>query len=113
MTALRIAGRELQLNPTGHLARFDDWDRDIAIGLAKQEGMTLTECHWAVIEFLRNYYAVFHHPPSPRLIIKGVGAQLTVSGRCTRKTLDVLFPNGGSKQAARLAGLPEHYCQVC
>ncbi|MGA7980148.1 MAG: TusE/DsrC/DsvC family sulfur relay protein [Chromatiaceae bacterium] len=112
MSAVQIADRRVELNAKGHLARFDDWDRDVAEGLAEAEGLTLTKCHWAVIEFLRDYYATFEHPPSPRLIIKAVGAQLTMNAPCTRKTLDALFPDGGCKQACRVAGLPDYYCHA-
>jgi TusE/DsrC/DsvC family sulfur relay protein len=113
MRSTQIAGRQVQLNLKGHLARFDEWDEDIAIGLAEGEGLTLSECHWVVIGFLRDYYATFEHPPSPRLVVRGIGAQLTLNGPCTRKTLETLFPDGGCKQACRVAGLPDYYCPAC
>jgi tRNA 2-thiouridine synthesizing protein E len=113
MSAIQIAGRELETNPKGFLANFEDWDRSVAETLATEEGLSLTECHWTVIEFLRGYYGKMHHPPSPRLVIKGIGEQLTMNAPCTRKTLEALFPGGGCKQACRIAGLPDYYCHSC
>jgi len=112
MAAMHIAGRELELNPKGYMAHFDLWDREVGEALAAQEGLTLTACHWAVIDFLRDYYATYDHPPSPRLVVKGVGEKLTLNAPCTRKTLEALFPNGGCKQACRIAGLPDYYCHA-
>jgi tRNA 2-thiouridine synthesizing protein E len=110
MLATQIAGRNLELNRKGHLARFDDWDRDIAEALANEEGLTLSECHWSVINFLRGYYATHEIPPSPRVVIKTIGHEISAHVRCTHKHLQSLFPRGGLKQACRIAGLPDYYC---
>jgi tRNA 2-thiouridine synthesizing protein E len=113
MSAMHIAGRELEFNQKGHMVHFDHWDREVAQALAAEEGLTLSDCHWAVIEFLREYYAKYDHPPSPRLVLNAVGAKLTLNAPCTRKTLEALFPDGGCKQACRIAGLPDYYCHTC
>jgi tRNA 2-thiouridine synthesizing protein E len=104
MNAMHIAGRELEFNQKGHMVHFDHWDRDVAQALAAEEGLPLTDCHWAVIEYLREYYATYDHPPSPRLVIKAVGEKLTQNAPCTRKTLEALFPAGGCKQACASLG---------
>ena len=113
MPTMQIARETLEFNPKGFLVSFERWNREIAEALATEEGLTLSECHWAVIDFLRGYYGEYEHPPSPRLIIRGVGGQLTTNAPCTRKTLDALFPDGGCKQACRIAGLPDYYCHSC
>ncbi len=113
MSAMQIAGRELELNRKGHLARFDDWDRDVAQAMAEDEGLTLTDCHWSVIGFLRDYYATHEIPPSPRVVVKTIGQEISAHVPCTRKHLDALFPKGGCKQACRIAGLPNYYCHAC
>jgi tRNA 2-thiouridine synthesizing protein E len=113
MSSMQVAGRELALGPKGFLASFDAWNHDVAEAMAAEQGLVLTRRHWAVIEFLRDYYSEFGHPPSPRLIIQAVGGQLTVDAPCTRRTLESLFPGGACKQACRIAGLPEYYCHSC
>lgn len=117
MTAMTMAGqvgqRELLFNKHGFLANFDDWDNDLARALAENEGVQLTDCHWSVINFLRKYYAFHEIPPSPKVIIRTIGEEVSRHTPCTRKTLDALFPDGGCKQACRIAGLPTHYCHSC
>jgi tRNA 2-thiouridine synthesizing protein E len=113
MTAVQIAGREVNFNKKGHLARFLDWDNELAAALADEEGLALTDCHWSVINFLREYYAFHEMPPSPKVIVREVGHEVSKHAACTRKNLESLFPNGGCKQACRIAGLPEYYCHAC
>jgi TusE/DsrC/DsvC family sulfur relay protein len=113
MTALQIAGREIQFNNKGHLNNFQDWDNDLAEALAAEDGLTLTDCHWTVINFLREYYAFHEIPPSPKVMIREIGHQVSRNTPCTRKNLEALFPVGGCKQACRIAGLPDYYCHSC
>jgi len=113
MTAIQIAGREVHFNKKGHLARFQDWDNDLALALAAEEHLTLTDCHWTVIQFLREYYAFHEMPPSPKVMIRNIGHEVSKHTPCTRKNLEGLFPNGGCKQACRIAGLPDYYCHSC
>lgn len=113
MSAMHIAGRQLEVNAKGHLTHFDDWGRDVAEAMAKDEGLDLGECHWRVIEFLREYYATHEIPPSPRVVVKTIGQEISAHVPCTRKHLESLFPNGGCKQACRIAGLPTYYCHSC
>jgi TusE/DsrC/DsvC family sulfur relay protein len=113
MTAVQISGREVQFNKKGHVASFLDWDNELAKALAAEDGLTLTDCHWTVIEFLREYYAFHEMPPSPKVIIREIGHQVSQHTPCTRKSLEGLFPSGGCKQACRIAGLPDYYCHSC
>lgn len=112
MSARQIAGRRLELNKKGYLARFQDWDRETALALAADEGVALTECHWKALEFLRAYYDTHAIPPSPRVVVKSIGHELSVHVPCTRKHFAAMFPGGG-EQACRIAGLPDYYCHGC
>lgn len=113
MSSVQINGRDLALNTKGFLADFVAWSDEVAEVLAAEDGVTLTDCHWTVIRFLREYYHQFEVPPSPRVMIKAVGDRIARGGTCTRKNLEGLFPKGGCKQACRIAGLPDHYCHSC
>lgn len=113
MVTMQIAGRQLPLGRSGFLTNFYDWDDEVAETLAKDQGLTLTPRHWIVIQFLREYYEKFGHPPSPKNIINAVGKELSPHIPCTRRTLEGLFPAGGCKQACRIAGLPDYFCSSC
>jgi dissimilatory sulfite reductase related protein len=113
MSALQIADRELSLSKKGYLERFDDWDRAVALALAAEDGLTLNESHWKVIEYLRQYFATHEMPPNPRLVVQAVGDKISAHVPWTRKDLEALFPAGGCRQACRIAGLPDYYCHGC
>ncbi len=114
MSASPLANRDLHRNRRGFLADFATWDREVAMALAAEEGLKLRDKHWAVLEFLRDYFAEHDFPPSPRVILQGLGERLTRPGVAPkRRDLETLFPNGGCKQACRLAGLPDYYCHSC
>jgi len=103
----------LRYNEKGYLADFDTWDENVARTLAAEQGLELSDCHWAVIRFLREYYAFHEIPPSPEVVMRGVGHQISPHVPCKRRDLKRLFPDGGCKQACRIAGLPTHYCHSC
>jgi dissimilatory sulfite reductase related protein len=112
MYTVEIQGRSVTFGAAGFIRNFDDWNEEIANVVAQQEGLVLSECHWNVIRFVRDYFRRFEIPPSPRIIIREMGAELHAY-RCTYRTLKELFPKGGCKQACRLAGLPDYYCCSC
>lgn len=102
-----VNGRTLEATDNGYLADQDAWDKDVAQAIASAEGLTLTQDHWDVIEYLRD--AWFNHnaeQPNNRAILKAM--QDKWPGRkVDNKTLFDLFPGNPSKQAGKVAGLPE------
>ena len=67
----------------------------------------LTQDHWDVIEYLREAY--FNHngeQPNNRAILKAMQEQWP-DRKVDNKTLFDLFPGNPSKQAGKVAGLPE------
>jgi len=102
-----VNGKVLETTESGFLVSQDDWDKDVAEAIAAAEGITLTQDHWDVIDFLRE--AFFEHngeQPNNRAILKAM--QEKWAGRkVDNKTLFDLFPGNPSKQAGMIAGLPE------
>ncbi len=67
---------------------------------AKLEGVDeLTENHWKVIHYLRNYWKQFGIAPMIRKLCKETGFSLQEIYR--------MFPSGPAKGACKLAGLPK------
>ncbi len=85
------------LDAEGFLVNPDDWTPEIAEILAQEEGIQLTERHWQVIRFVRDYYKEHGEPPTLRAITKRSGVPT--------KELYQLFPKGPAKKVARIAGL--------
>lgn len=105
--AIEVDGKILETTASGFLVNQDEWNERVAAMLAEQEGVTLSDRHWDVINHLRDCY--FNHGgelPNNRQILKGM-QEVWSDQRIDSKTLYELFPGGPSKQAGRIAGLPE------
>jgi tRNA 2-thiouridine synthesizing protein E len=101
MTLVLSDGKVIGLNEDGFMNRPGEWDRIVAAALAKdQEGIeSLSQEHWAVIEFIRAYYLDHGQAPMVR--------NLCQSTRSTLRKIYELFPSGPAKGACKLAGLPK------
>ncbi len=100
MTTRTLAGREVELNDEGFFEQPDQWDRDIAVEVARDEGIDpLTDRHWQVIDFMRQEYFEKGTGPTVRMLGKTSGV--------TVKELYQLFPKGPAKVAAKIAGIPK------
>ncbi|MCK5648266.1 MAG: TusE/DsrC/DsvC family sulfur relay protein [Gammaproteobacteria bacterium] len=103
--------KDIEFNSKGYLINFDAWSKDFAIEMAQEHNLELTECHWHIINFLRDYYIEFGIAPDPREIIKKLGKVINPDTPCTKKRLEGLFSNGGCKLACKIAGLPDCHCR--
>jgi tRNA 2-thiouridine synthesizing protein E len=107
MSAQVIAARTDQAvtyDPEGYLVDPMDWTREIAEGLALDEGLELTDEHWKVMGFMRDYYEEHHIAADARFTIKFIADELGY-GSAARKRLFELFPYGYVKQACKVSGM--------
>ena len=86
----------------GYLVDPGQWTEEIAGELARREGIALTEDHWRVIRFMRDYYATHQIAADARFAIKDLAE---AHGAAARKRLFELFPYGYVKQACKIAGM--------
>jgi TusE/DsrC/DsvC family sulfur relay protein len=101
MPDLEVKGRLIELNDDGFLVDPSVWDKDVARALAKaEEGIEdLSEEHWNVIQYIREYFVEKDLAPMVRKVCKNTGFSL--------KHIFELFPSGPAKGACKLAGLPK------
>jgi TusE/DsrC/DsvC family sulfur relay protein len=72
----------------------------VAAALAETEGVDeLTEEHWKLVKYLRDYYLEYGVAPMIRKLCKATGFKLN-------KVYE-LFPSGPAKGACKVAGLPK------
>ena len=91
--------RKEMLDHDGFLADMSSWNRTLAWELADRNDLgPLTEDHWRIIEFVREYF--WAHGNGPPVVRIGKALGLSPSRICE------LFPCGIAKGAYRLAGLP-------
>ena len=91
-----IVGQVVDVDEQGYLTNPDQWTKEIATAIAAELGITLTDAHWKVIDYLRAERA-----SGKELSIRGVAT----SGVTDIKAFYLLFPGGPLKNACRIAGL--------
>ncbi len=106
MIMLVFEGQEIETDAQGYLKNSSDWQEAIALLLAEQEEITLTEQHWEVIRFIRDFYKEFNTSPAIRMLVKAI-AQKYGEEKGNSRYLYRLFPKGPAKQATKIAGLPK------
>lgn len=103
---LLIAERIIELDKEGFLKKLTDWNKEVAMKLADQEGIQLTPAHWEIIELLRDFYLTYQLSPSMRALVKRTEQILgTEKGRSVY--LLQLFPTSPARLACKIAGLPK------
>ena len=99
MTTATLAGREISVDEEGFLTEPDQWDRELGTSLAESIGITLTDEHFAAIEFARADFAANGETPTLRRMAAGGGV--------TTKDMFRLFPKKPAKKMAYVSGLPK------
>lgn len=89
---------KIEVDEDGFMQEPDQWTEEVAKALATTEGVDdLTEEHWKVVNYLRDYYLKFGIAPMIRKLCKETGFPL--------KRIYELFPSGPAKGACKVAGL--------
>ncbi|MEI7661855.1 MAG: TusE/DsrC/DsvC family sulfur relay protein [Bacteroidota bacterium] len=93
-----FAGVPVDVNEEGYFTNPAQWNKEIAIEIAQEEGIQLTDKHSAILDFLRERFA-----KGEALTIRSVGN----SGIIDIKGFYGLFPGAPMKKAAKIAGIPK------
>ena len=98
MAEKNYAGKTVEVTDEGYLVNREDWNKEVAAEMAKEDGIELTDKHYEVLDYLREQEAA--------------GAQLTIrkvgkSGITDIKGLYQLFPGGPLKFSSKFAGIPK------
>ncbi len=98
MPTRTICGTTIQVNDEGFMTNPSEWTKDIAVEIAKEEGIAeLTDAHWKIIDFCRKTAASSGKAPTLRQITSGTGV--------STKELFALYPKGPAKKVAKISGL--------
>lgn len=106
MGTISVKGKTIEVDEDGFLANLDDWNMDVANYFAEVEGIQMTDQHWEVVNFLRDYYKQYQIAPMIKILVKEIGKKLGPEKGNT-KYLYELYPGGPAKQACKIAGLPK------
>ena len=93
-----IAGATVTVNAEGYFENPAQWTKEMAIEMAKDYNIELTDKHFKMIDYLRQ-----KHLSGEQLSLRKVGS----SGIVDIKEFYQLFPGGPLKIASKLAGIPK------
>ena len=89
---------KIDVDEDGFMEEPDQWTEDVARALATTEAVDdLTEDHWKLIHYLRDYFKQYGIAPMIRKLCKETGFPL--------KKVYEMFPSGPAKGACKVAGL--------
>lgn len=103
---MKFAGHDIETDTEGYLKSPADWSVALAEEIAAGEGITLTEAHWQVVNFVREFYLEFNTSPAIRMLVKAMAKKFG-EDKGNSRYLFRLFPDGPAKQATKIAGLPK------
>jgi len=104
--SIEVGGKTIETDGNGYLVEINDWNEEVAKAIAVEEGIELTEKHWDLVNYLRDSYMNENgHQPNNREINKHLAK--VWGEKVGSKDVFKLFPGTPSKQAGKIAGLPE------
>lgn len=106
MSTLEFKGKQIEVDEENYIINLDDWSKELAEHLAGLDDISLTQAHWEVIDFLRNYYQQYQIAPMIKILVKEIG-KVMGPDKGNTKYLYELYPGGPAKQACKYAGLPK------
>jgi len=71
--AIEVDGKSYETDEEGYLVNLSEWVPGIASVMAKEDDLELTDEHWEIINFLREYYEEYQIAPAVRVLTKAVG----------------------------------------
>ena len=98
MSEKTIAGYCVKCNDQGFMEDLNEWNKEIAVELASEANIELTEKHWEVINYLQEQCK-----NDVVITVRKVGK----SGVVNIKEFYQLFPIAPLKTASKIAGIPK------
>lgn len=93
-----LAGIKVITTEDGYLTDFSQWNKEIGLGIAKNEGIEMTDRHWDVIKWIQEQVKAGN-----ALSVRGIKS----SGVVDIKEFYALFPAGPLKISTKIAGVPK------
>lgn len=110
--SIEINEKAIEIDKNGFLNDPGQWEPTVAKVMADIDGVELTESHWEVIKFLRDYYEESQIAPDLRTLSKALERALGAD-KGSKEWLTTLFSESPAKTACRYAGLPQPIRDTC
>ncbi len=101
MAIVSFNEQDFEINEDGYLKDFGRWNEDFSHGMARLEGIEqeLTDEHWRLIQYVRDYYAKHGIAPMILKIQRDLGLSIW--------RLRELFPTTSERAICKISGLPK------
>lgn len=97
---MNVGDKIIETDKDGFMVHPDLWDEEVAKAIAREEGIEeMTEDHWRVVNFIRQYWLEHDLAPEVRLLCSELGLGV--------RQIYKLFASGPARGACRVAGLPK------
>lgn len=96
----------IETDQHGYLVDYTLWTEDLVPKLAETDNLVLTEAHWEIIRFVREFYLTYNTSPAIRALTKALKVKFG-EDKASSRYLFRLFSDGPAKQATKYAGLPK------
>jgi len=103
---LSLNGKIVETDKQGYLLDHLLWSVELATIMAKNDDFELTQAHWEVINFVREFYLTYNTSPAIRALTKAMKSEFGEE-KSSSRYLYRLFSEGPAKQATKYAGLPK------
>ncbi len=97
--------KRIDVDEHGRLREPSAWNEDVAVELARRDGVALDARRWWLIRFVRAHWLEYGMPPLMRVVVRAMRDEGVVEDASSR-TLYRLFPDGPIRAACRYAGVP-------
>ena len=101
-----LSGAPIEHDAEGFLTDISLWSTELASLIAEREDIDMTDDHWEIVNFLRDYYDEYRIAPAVRVLTKAI-KKTRGPEKGNSPYLYELFPSGPAKQACKIAGLPK------
>lgn len=106
MSSITYNNQQIETDKQGYLLYFEQWNEELAEIIATKDNIELSEAHWEVVRFVREFYLEYKTSPAIRALVKAIKLSMGEE-KGNSKYLYKLFPEGPAKQATKIAGLPK------
>lgn len=104
--SIEVNSTVLLTDKEGYLKNSQQWSMDVAKAIAQIEQIEMTDEHWLVVNFVREFYETYDTSPAIRALVKAMQNKYGEE-KGNSRYLYRLFPKGPAKIPTKLAGLPK------
>ena len=104
--SIEAQGRHYPTDVQGFLLQRLSWNPEVAEAMALMDEVQLTDEHWEIIHYFREYYEDYNIPPPMRMVMR-IFKKAFGEENANSHYLHQLFPGGPTRTASKYGGLPK------